>query len=161
MRRIVRLTESDLVRIINKTINESQNIEDMHSITDMFDFVIDILSKKGDHTLSSGMKKFRDDFLKLEEEIKSELSLINSDIEMLRSNSSEDSLCEVDPKIKVDIETGKQNNNPARAAEEFMTYGWKKYTDPTKVKEGYDVQIKWFGHIGYLGNAIARRELDL
>jgi len=94
MRRIVRLTESDLVRIINKTINESQNIEDMHSITDMFDFVIDILSKKGDHTLSSGMKKFRDDFLKLEEEIKSELSLINSDIEMLRSNSSEDSLCE-------------------------------------------------------------------
>lgn len=94
MRRIVRLTESDLVRIINKTINESQNIEDMHSITDMFDFVIDILSEKGDHTLSSGMKKFRDDFLKLEEEIKSELSLINSDIEMLRSNSSEDSLCE-------------------------------------------------------------------
>lgn len=94
MRRIVRLTESDLVRIINKTINESQNIEDIHSITDMFDFVIDILSKKGDHTLSSGMKKFRDDFLKLEEEIKSELSLINSDIEMLRSNSSEDSLCE-------------------------------------------------------------------
>ena len=33
-------------------------------------------------------------FLKLEEELTSELSLINSDIEMLRSTSSEDDLCE-------------------------------------------------------------------
>ena len=32
--------------------------------------------------------------LKLEEELTSELSLINSDIEMLRSTSSEDDLCE-------------------------------------------------------------------
>ncbi len=47
----------------------------------------------------------------------------------------EDSLCEIDPKIKVDIETGKQTNNPAKAAEEFMTYGWKKYNDPTKLKD--------------------------
>lgn len=43
------------------------------------------------------------------------------------------SLCEHDPKIRVDVETGKPNNNPARSADEFMVYGWKK--DNNKIRE--------------------------
>jgi hypothetical protein len=94
MRRIVRLTESDLIRVVKKTIKESQNIEDVYSVEDMFNYVINILSTKGDLNTMRSMEKYRDDFLKLEEELTSELSLINSDIEMLRSTSSEEDLCE-------------------------------------------------------------------
>jgi hypothetical protein len=88
------LTESDLIRVVKKTIKESQNIEDVYSVEDMFNYVINILSTKGDINTMRSIEKYRDDFLKLEDELTSELSLINSDIEMLRSTSSEDDLCE-------------------------------------------------------------------
>jgi len=94
MKKVIRLTESDLIRVVKKTIKESQNIEDVYSVEDMFNYVINILSTKGDINTMRSMEKYRDDFLKLEEELTSELSLINSDIEMLRSTSSEDDLCE-------------------------------------------------------------------
>ena len=94
MKKVIRLTESDLMRVVKKTIKESQNIEDVYSVEDMFNYVINILSTKGDINTMRSMEKYRDDFLKLEEELTSELSLINSDIEMLRSTSSEDDLCE-------------------------------------------------------------------
>ena len=94
MKKVIRLTESDLIRVLKKTIKESQNIEDVYSVEDMFNYVINILSTKGDINTMRSMEKYRDDFLKLEEELTSELSLINSDIEMLRSTSSEDDLCE-------------------------------------------------------------------
>ena len=38
---------------------------------------------------------------------------------------------------------------------------WLRGEDPTRIKGGYEIQNKWAGHIGTLGNAIARRELDL
>ena len=91
MKKVIRLTESDLIRVVKKTIKESQNV---YSVEDMFNYVINILSTKGDINTMRSMEKYRDDFLKLEEELTSELSLINSDIEMLRSTSSEDDLCE-------------------------------------------------------------------
>ena len=94
MKKVIRLTESDLIRVVKKTIKESQNIEDVYIVEDMFNYVINILSTKGDINTMRSMEKYRDDFLKLEEELTSELSLINSDIEMLRSTSSEDDLCE-------------------------------------------------------------------
>lgn len=94
MKKVIRLTESDLIRVVKKTIKESQNIEDVYSVEDMFNYVINILSTKGDINTMRSMEKYRDDFLKLEEELTSELSLINSDIEMLRSTSSDDDLCE-------------------------------------------------------------------
>lgn len=94
MKKVIRLTESDLIRVVKKTIKESQNIEDVYSVEDMFNYVINILSTKGDLNTMRSMEKYRDDFLKLEDELTSELSLINSDIEMLRSTSSEDDLCE-------------------------------------------------------------------
>ena len=94
MKKVIRLTESDLIRVVKKTIKESQNIEDVYSVEDMFNYVINILSTKGDINTMRSMEKYRDDFLKLVEELTSELSLINSDIEMLRSTSSEDDLCE-------------------------------------------------------------------
>ena len=94
MKKVIRLTESDLIRVVKKTIKESQNIEDVYSVEDMFNYVINILSTKGDINTMRSMEIYRDDFLKLEEELTSELSLINSDIEMLRSTSSEDDLCE-------------------------------------------------------------------
>ena len=94
MKKVIRLTESDLIRVVKKTIKDSQNIEDVYSVEDMFNYVINILSTKGDINTMRSMEKYRDDFLKLEEELTSELSLINSDIEMLRSTSSEDDLCE-------------------------------------------------------------------
>ena len=94
MKKVIRLTESDLIRVVKKTIKESQNIEDVYSVEDMFNYVINILSTKGDINTMRSMEKYRDDFLKLEEELTSELSLINSDIEMLGSTSSEDDLCE-------------------------------------------------------------------
>jgi hypothetical protein len=93
MKKVIRLTESDLIRVV-KTIKESQNIEDVYSVEDMFNYVINILSTKGDINTMRSIEKYRDDFLKLEDELTSELSLINSDIEMLRSTSSEDDLCE-------------------------------------------------------------------
>ena len=94
MKKVIRLTESDLIRVVKKTIKESQNIEDVYSVEDMFNYVINILSTKGDINTMRSIEKYRDDFLKLEDELTSELSLINSDIEMLRSTSSEDDLCE-------------------------------------------------------------------
>lgn len=94
MKKVIRLTESDLIRVVKKTIKESQNIEDVYSVEDMFNYVINILSTKGDLNTMRSIEKYRDDFLKLEDELTSELSLINSDIEMLRSTSSEDGLCE-------------------------------------------------------------------
>jgi hypothetical protein len=94
MKKVLRLTESDLIRVVKKTIKESQNIEDVYSVEDMFNYVINILSTKGDINTMRSIEKYRDDFLKLEDELTSELSLINSDIEMLRSTSSEDDLCE-------------------------------------------------------------------
>lgn len=39
------------------------------------------------------------------------------------------SLVEADPKIQADLITGKKNNNPTRASEEFMAYSWKKDKD--------------------------------
>ncbi len=56
---------------------------------------------------------------------------------------------------------GKQYYGKPGTINVMKLMAWLRGEDPTKVKEGYDVQIKWFGHIGYLGNAIARRELDL
>lgn len=38
---------------------------------------------------------------------------------------------------------------------------WLRGEDPTQIKEGYVIQNKWFGHIGTLGNAVARRELEM
>ena len=38
---------------------------------------------------------------------------------------------------------------------------WLRGEDPTRIKGGYEIQNKWAGHIGTIGNAIARRELDL
>lgn len=38
----------------------------------------------------------------------------------------ENTLCETDPKIRVDVSTGKSNNNPTKAIEEMMVYSWKK-----------------------------------
>ena len=48
MKKVIRLTESDLIRVVKKTIKESQNIEDVYSVEDMFNYVINILSTKGD-----------------------------------------------------------------------------------------------------------------
>ena len=71
MKKVIRLTESDLIRVVKKTIKESQNIEDVYSVEDMFNYVINILSTKGDINTMRSMEKYRDDFLKLEEELKS------------------------------------------------------------------------------------------
>lgn len=38
---------------------------------------------------------------------------------------------------------------------------WLRGEDPTRIKGGYEIQNKWFGHIGSIGNAIARREMDM
>jgi phage terminase large subunit len=37
----------------------------------------------------------------------------------------ENSIVEIDPKIRLNLENGGQNNNPVRAAEEFLVYSWK------------------------------------
>lgn len=38
----------------------------------------------------------------------------------------QNSLQEIDPKIQVNLETGKKNNNPVDSKGEFMVYSWKK-----------------------------------
>jgi hypothetical protein len=38
---------------------------------------------------------------------------------------------------------------------------WLRGEDATKIEGGYAIQNKWFGHIGSLGNAIARREQEM
>jgi hypothetical protein len=38
---------------------------------------------------------------------------------------------------------------------------WLRGEDPTNIKEGYEIQNKWFGHIGSIGNAIASREMNM
>lgn len=46
----------------------------------------------------------------------------------------EQTLTEYDPKIQLDLDTGSKNNNPTRAADEFMVYGWKP-NQKGKIKE--------------------------
>jgi hypothetical protein len=38
---------------------------------------------------------------------------------------------------------------------------WLRGEDPTQIKGGYTIKNSWFGHIGTLGNAIARREQEM
>lgn len=47
----------------------------------------------------------------------------------------ENTLAEYDPKIQLDVDTGKRNNKPIRSADEFMVYGWKKTDDGKAIKE--------------------------
>jgi len=38
---------------------------------------------------------------------------------------------------------------------------WLRGEDPSRIKEGFTIKNSWFGHIGTLGNAIARREQEM
>lgn len=62
----------------------------------------------------------------------------------------EDSLAERDRKIRFDLGTGRTNNNPTCAAEEFMAYSWKQSKNNTITEEPEDKYDHAMDMIGYL-----------